>query len=100
MSAVVREKERRIYSSHLALRFYKGWGWTKELLEPYLTRGQMIDQIEGQDVRDYWFLDHTKNSCLDMERLFKELKPRVYHWNGNKELFDQEAIEYLEKMNW
>jgi hypothetical protein len=93
-----------IHSSHLALRFYKGQGWTKEILEPYLLRGRLIDQLEGQEQRDYWWLDHRAGSQLDMKRLYEELSPRVftYHWknDGFEELTGEAAVEYMKGMNW
>lgn len=92
-----------IHSSHLALRFYKGC-WSREELEPYLLRGQLIDQIQGQEARDYYWLDHTQQSALDVERLYRELEPRVFTWrhcDGNdEELIGDAAIEYLKRMNW
>ena len=98
MSAVVNEEPKHIRSSHLALRFYKNW-WTKENLDHYVTRGRVMDQVEGQEVRDYWLLDNRQASRMDMERLYRELKPRVFHYN-NQELFGEEAVEYMHDMNW
>ena len=98
MSTVVNKEPLCISSSHLALRFYKPT-WTKELLDQYVTRGRVKDQAEGQKVRDYWFLDHTLRSQMDMEKLYRELKPRVFHWD-DRELFGDDAIDYMKKMNW
>lgn len=89
----------RIQSSHLALRFYKHDGWTKELLNQYLLYGEVLDVWKDQEVRDYWFLNHEKNSHLDMERLVKDLNPRVFNWS-NEELSGEQALSYLKEMNW
>lgn len=92
-----------IHSSHLALRFYKH-SWTKEELEPYLIKGQIIDQIYDQETRDYYWLDHRCNSQMDMKRLYEEMKPRVftYEWEGEKygEVTGDAAIAYMRKFNW
>lgn len=88
-----------IASSHLALRFYKCVGWTKELLDIYLDRGEVRDQIPCQEVRDYWFLNHEKGSRLDMDRLVAQLNPRVFNWK-DQELHGEDALKYLKEMNW
>lgn len=91
-------EKKPVSSSHLALRFYKHCGWTKEILEKYLIRGAVKDQAEGQEVRDYWWLDHTQNSCLDMKRLLDEQVSQVIRWyDGPPRETD---LEYLEKFNW
>lgn len=93
------DEPKHILSSHLALRFYKHLGWTKEILDQYVTRGRVMDQVGDQEVRDYWLLDNRQASRMDMERLYRELKPRVFHYN-NQELFGEEAVEYMHDMNW
>lgn len=86
-----------VTSSHLALRFYKHVGWTKELLEQYLIRGRVCDQWADQEVRDYYFLDHTMNSALDMDRLYKEQISKVVRWyDGPPRETD---LEYLKSFN-
>lgn len=92
-----------IHSSHLSLRFYKT-SWAKEEIEPYLLRGRIIDQGEGQEVRDYFWLDHGQGSQLDMRRLYEEIRPQVFtwRWDGDKyrEVVGEEAVAYMQKMNW
>lgn len=87
-----------VHSSHLALRFYKHDGWTKEILDQYITRGRVMDQREGQEVRDYWLLDHELASRLDMPRLLENEISKVVRWyDGPPRETD---IEYLNEMNW
>ena len=86
-----------VESSHLALRFYKHHGWTKEILDYYITQGRVLDVWEDQEVRDYWFLDHTQNSKLDIERLYSERISEVRRWNPETTVSD---LQYLKGMNW
>ena len=90
--------KKRVQSSHLALRFYKHDGWTKEILDPYLIRGRVIDQREGQEVRNYFWLDHEQNSALDMDRLLSEQISEVRRWYDGPPR--ESEIEYLKGMNW
>lgn len=88
-----------IHSSHLALRFYKGNGWSDELLKKYLIRGEIINQVEGQEVRDCWFLDHKKNSQLDFKKLMDDGHiGHIYRWDEGRG--GQTDLEFLEGMNW
>lgn len=84
-----------VHSSHLALRFYKHDGWTKEILDQYLKMGRVRDQIEGQEVRDYWFLDHNLGSCFDMDRLYNDRVSKVLTYDGK-----EGDLEYMRRMNW
>lgn len=81
-----------IKSSHLSLRFYKKDGWTKELLEVYLTKGSVKDQMPNREVWDYYFIDGS----LDMEKLFNEIEPLVYDF---KNKLAENPLEYLKEMN-
>ena len=67
MSTVVSDEPKHILSSHLALRFYKHLGWTKEILDQYVTRGRVMDQVGDQEVRDYWLLDNRQASRMGAE---------------------------------
>lgn len=85
-----------VHSSHLALRFYKRW--TKEILDQYLIRGRVVDIWPGQEVRDYWFLDHTMNSALDMEKLLENEIGQVVRWYDGPSR--ESDLEFLKGMNW
>ena len=87
-----------VHSSHLALRFYKADGWTKEILDKYLERGRVVDIWPGQEQRDYWFLDHEKGSRLDMSLLLENEISEVVRWDEGRS--GQSDIDFLKRMNW
>lgn len=90
--------KKTVHSSHLALRFYKHDGWTKEILDKYLIRGRVVDQWADQEVRDYWFLDHTQYSAFDCEKLLENEVGKVVRWyDGDNRESD---LEFLKGMNW
>jgi hypothetical protein len=88
-----------VSSSHLALRFYKVAGWTKEILDEYLIKGRVVDIWPGQKVRDYWWLDHEKGSQLDMDRLYNERVSAVHRFDEKAETHLTD-LEYMKRMNW
>lgn len=87
-----------VHSSHLALRFYKSDGWTKEILDQYVVRGRVVDVWQDQPVRDYYFLDHTQSSQLDMDKLYNERVSKVYRWSDTADQLLGD-LEYLKEMN-
>ena len=91
--------KKRVSSSHLALRFYKHAGWTKEILDQYLLRGRVVDIWPGQEQRDYWFLDHTQGSRLDMKRLYENEVSEVIRYSETAEQ-GKSDLEYMERFNW
>lgn len=99
-------KKKTVHSSHLALRFYKHDGWTKEILEAYLTCGRVVDIWPGQEERDYWFLDHTQGSRLDMDRLYAEQVGKVVRWYDFEDPehkgwgHNESDLAFLKRMNW
>jgi len=91
--------KKRVQSSHLALRFYKHDGWTKEILDKYLVRGRVVDIWPGQEQRDYWFLDHTEGSTLDMDRLYKNEVGEVCRYSETAEKGASD-LNYMKRFNW
>lgn len=87
-----------VSSSHLALRFYKHAGWTREILELYLVSGRILDVWENQPVRDYWFLDHSMSSRFDMGKLYTEQISVVVRYSDTAES-NKSDLEYLEGLN-
>ena len=97
--------KKRVQSSHLALRFYKHDGWTKEVLEKYLKRGRVIDQFHDQEARDYYWLDHEQSSQFDMVKLFENEVSEVTRWYDYDGplgyLREKESdLEYMKRFNW
>lgn len=91
--------KKRVQSSHLALRFYKHDGWTKEILDQYLIRGRVVDIYPGQKQRDYWWLDHEQGSALDMDRLYKNEVGEVSRYRDMAAL-GKSDLEYMKGFNW
>ena len=85
--------KKSVSSSHLAIRFYKSQGWTKELLEEYLISGEIIDHPEGQEPRDYWF--GSRKGKLDLDRLYHEQISEVQRYP-----FCDDTRPDLEYLKW
>jgi hypothetical protein len=93
-SSLHREHEgimkKRVSSSNLALRFYKGDGWTRECLEKYLTRGKLLDTAETHGDKPesaYFILD--VGAALDMPKLYAEQVSEVHRaFNDHPQMSD------------
>ena len=88
-----------VRSSHLALRFYKSDGWTKECLSKYLVRGELKDSesTHGDKPETAYFIIGV-GSRLDMDNLYDHEVSIVHRWySGPSEETD---LDYLEEMNW
>lgn len=78
-------KKKTVHSSHLALRFYKGCGWTKKILQKYVLEGRVIDQIGDQPTRDYWWFDHRSKPIVDFDALYENEVSEVVPFPGYSE---------------
>jgi hypothetical protein len=92
--------KKRVSSSNLALRFYKFDGWTRECLEKYLTKGELIDTefSHHADTPDNAYFILKPYSKLDMKRLYDEQVSEVLRaFNDNPEWSD---LQFMESKNW
>ena len=91
-----------VHSSHLALRFYKCDGWTKDILDKYVLRGEMDDTehtLYGHknDPANAYFRPNM-GTKLDVKALYENEISYVVHFDGHK-MEGEEAIEYMRRMN-
>ncbi len=93
------EKKKRVSSSHLALRFYKGDGWTLECLKKYLVKGEFLDsEKQFGDNPDWAYFVLKPYSVLDMKRLYDEQVSNVHRaFNDAPEMSD---LQFMESKNW
>lgn len=92
--------KKRVSSSNLALRFYKGDGWTREVLEKYLIKGKILDTqfSHHQDPPESAYFILEVGAKLDMPRLYDEQVSEVYRaFNDNPALSD---LQFMEHHNW
>lgn len=91
--------KKEVSSSNLALRFEKSQGWTRQILESYLTKGKILDtEILMGDRRDdaYFILD--VGSALDLDRLYEDHVGKVYRaFDDYPEMTD---LEFMKSKNW
>ena len=83
--------------SNSAARFYVHNGWTKELVEDYLTRGSLVE-FHTDSLNDHYFI-LSVGSRYDVTRLladFPDLEIRSFH----KEDLNQPKEKLLEDKNW
>jgi hypothetical protein len=92
--------KKRVSSSNLALRFYKFDGWTREVLESYLTKGELIDTqfSHHKDKPDEAYFILKPYSVLDMKRLYDEQVAEV-HRAFNDYPHDTD-LQFMERHNW
>lgn len=83
-----------IKSSHLALRFYVGDGWTQDELEDCLRQGS-VSIKHPDDAYPYFTLD--RGSQFDCEKLLARASV-VKRWSSLEN--SKSDLEYLEDMNW
>lgn len=88
-----------VRSSNLALRFYKGDGWTFEDLEPYLIAGHIEDtQHMHMDDPSWAYYRLGVHSQLNMKRLYHEQVSEVFRrFDDNPSMTD---LEFMESFNW
>lgn len=83
-----------VRSSNLALRFYVSDGWTRELLEPLLIKGTIVEN-DLMDGDSYFLLD--VGSSLDIDKL-DEMKSKLYRrFDDHPEQTDK---EFMASFNW
>lgn len=85
-----------VHSSHLSLRFYKRNGWTREILEPLLTKGKLIEQ--DSLFPDMHYFIPEAHSLLDIDKLCT-IATNVVTWE-NKVLQQEEMKKYFKEMSW
>lgn len=86
-------KTYRIFSSHLALRFYRSEGWTEELVKNLLKKGRLRFWDEAMA---YWVAE--VGSVFDTDKVL-EAATEIYDFH-QKLLQGDEAREYVNSMSW
>lgn len=90
----------KIISSHLAMRFYRVHGWSKELLESCLMDRSKLcfrEDILFDDVdMCYWVLEIY--SKFDLEKLKPHIT-EIYDYKGNQVSKD-DWDAFLKEYNW
>jgi hypothetical protein len=91
--------KKHVSSSNLSLRFYKGEGWTREEIEPYLLLGDLMDteEIHG-DNPDWAYYILSIDGRIDMERFYEEKVSSVHR--AFDDYPDMTDLEFLKSKNW
>ena len=88
-----------VASSHLALRFYKRDGWTLDVLQKYLIKGQFQDtQITHGDSSEGAYFLPSVGSVIDMKMLFEEEISGIRRWYSGEPR--ESDLDYLNSFNW
>lgn len=87
-------KTYRIFSSHLALRFYRSEGWTEDRVKSFLKRGNL--KFYDDTHMAYWIAD--VGGEFDVDKLL-EFATEIYDFHDNL-LQGDAAREYVNYMNW
>lgn len=88
-----------VHSSHLALRFYKRDGWTKDLIQKYLKWGEIKDTAETHgDSAELAYLFVDVGGQLEMKKFYDEQVSSVHRWHGHYE--NETDLQFLEDYNW
>jgi hypothetical protein len=91
-------ESRPIFSSNLALRFYRQDGWTEALLRPCILSGDLVffNDVFAWADRSYWiFAVHTK---VDVYLLAEVAGPVFDFYNNMRS--GEEALAYVKTMMW
>jgi hypothetical protein len=88
-----------VHSSNLALRFYRQDGWTREILENYLTRGKLVDSAERfGDTDDTSYFILAVGARFDIGELHRDHVGEVIRtfndYPGDSDL------QFMERKNW
>lgn len=85
----------KVFTSHLAIRFYVSDGWSQEILDNLTLSGKCIMPFPS-DERPYFIPD--VGTILDIDRLMKKVTTVVRYKPGvDAHLTDK---EYLSQFNW
>ena len=91
-------KPKPIQISSLAARFHERDGWTMELLQPYLVRGELIWRGFGPNESEHRYLIMTAGSFIDFDRLMADGHVgKVHRMDYEPGLTD---LEVLHSRNW
>lgn len=88
-------KKYDVYSSHLALRFYKSCGWTDDLLKSCLEKGTIVLQ-ENPMGDDYWIL--AVGASFNTSKLLRHVA-KIIDFEG-KPVRKAEIEKYTIELNW
>ena len=87
-----------MHSSNLALRFYIREGWTKELLETFVTKGKVAHcsgfETEREDMKYYLPGAYT---TMDVDRLMEHVGEVKRRFDDFPEETDR---EFIKRMLW
>jgi hypothetical protein len=91
--------ELKVFSSHLALRFYRGQGWTEELIKSFMNRGQLKfwDDKIGEVDMSYWIGE--VGTEYDTDKLIATAIGGVFDFYDHR-LHGEDARKYVSEMNW
>ena len=85
--------KKTILASHLALRFYKHYGWSEDEVKSYLVRGNLRF---FDDENPYWVGE--VGSVFDVDKLIEGVGD-IYDWE-NQKIEDAEKRKFLTGYNW
>jgi hypothetical protein len=85
----------KIHSSHLSLRFYKHFGWSKTLVERYLVSGHIDECFVGEVNFEYYRPDI--GSEMDCEMMVRD-GHEIVRWSDKLEGFKND-LDYLRGFN-
>jgi hypothetical protein len=89
----------KVFSSHLALRFYRSYGWTEELIKSFMSQGQLRfwdDKIGDHDMA-YWVGE--VGTRYDIDKLIATATGGIFDFHDNL-LHGEEARKYVSGLNW
>lgn len=88
-----------VKSSNLALRFYKHDLWTRECLEKYIVRGELLDtEIDHNDKPEIAYFLLRAGGAFDCKRLLEEEVSKVIRTFDDNP--NQTDLQFLEYYNW